>query len=95
MHWSTAAARSGRMLRMLSSALAERRLKLSQASKRIAAGEEEPGRKTESEDAIVVISFRTQMLTLTILGTFWMRSQTSEDIMRMPSGSVTANAEPV
>ena len=49
---STAAASSGRILRMLSSALGERREKLSHASYNIAAGEEEPGRNMERLDAV-------------------------------------------
>ena len=53
MHSLTAAASSGRMLRMLSSALDERRVKLSQASNSIADGDVEPGRKTDIDDATV------------------------------------------
>ena len=51
-HSSTAAASSVRMLRILSSAFGERRSKLSQASKRIAEGEVDPGRNTDTEDAV-------------------------------------------
>ena len=50
MHSSTAAARSGRMLRMLSSAFGDLREKFSHASKRMADGEVDPGRKTEADD---------------------------------------------
>ena len=48
---STAAARSSLMLRIFSSALGERSLKFSQASNRIAEGDVEPGRKTDTLDA--------------------------------------------
>ena len=54
-HSLTAAASSGRMLRMLSSALDERRVKLSQASNSIADGDVEPGRKTDIVDATVTL----------------------------------------
>lgn len=39
------------MLRMLSSALGDRREKFSHASKRMAEGDVEPGRNTDTEDA--------------------------------------------
>lgn len=52
MHSSTALASSGRILRILSSALGERLVKLSQASKRIAEADVDPGRKIDTEDAI-------------------------------------------
>ncbi len=51
MHSSTAAASSGRILRMLSSALGDRREKFSHASNKMAEGDVEPGRKTDTEDA--------------------------------------------
>lgn len=51
MHSFTAAARSGRMLRILSSAFGDRREKFSQASYRIAEGEVDPGRNTETDEA--------------------------------------------
>ena len=53
---STAAAKSSLILRMLSSALGERLLKLSQASNRIADGDVDPGRKTDTLDAKTAIS---------------------------------------
>ena len=51
MHSSTAFASSGRILRILSSDFGDLLRKLSQASYRIAAGEVEPGRKIDKEDA--------------------------------------------
>ena len=51
MHSSTAIARSGRILRTLSSDLGNRCVKLSQASYRIADGAVEPGRKTDRDEA--------------------------------------------
>ena len=53
---STAAARSSLILRMFSSALGERLLKFSQASNRIAEGDADPGRKTDTVDAETAIS---------------------------------------
>ena len=53
---STAAARSSLILRMFSSALGERLLKLSHASNRIAEGEVDPGRRTDTLDAGTAIS---------------------------------------
>ena len=50
---STAAANSGRMLRMFSSAFGDRRTKFSQASYSIADGDVEPGRNTDTEDAMM------------------------------------------
>ena len=47
------------MLRMLSSALDDLREKFSHASKRIADGEVDPGRKTEADDAAEVLVPRT------------------------------------
>ena len=51
MHSSTALASSGLMLRILSSALGDLLVKLSQASKRMADGEVDPGLKIDKEDA--------------------------------------------
>ena len=74
MQLSTAAAKSGRILRILSSDFGDLFEKLSHASYRIAAGEVDPGLNTESVE----------------VGTFWIRSQTSEPIMRTQSSSPTA-----
>lgn len=52
MHSSTADASSGRIDLILSSALGDRLLNCSQASYKIAEGELDPGRKTDTEDAI-------------------------------------------
>ncbi len=52
MHSSTADTSSGRIDLMLSSALGDRLLNCSQASYSIAEGELDPGRKTDTEDAI-------------------------------------------
>ena len=51
MHPSTAFARSGLMLRILSSAFGDFMTKFSHASKRVAEGDVEPGLKTESVEA--------------------------------------------
>jgi len=51
MHSSTACANSGRMLRILSSALGDLREKLSQASNKIAEGDVDPGRKMDKDEA--------------------------------------------
>ena len=51
MHSSTAFASSGRILRMLSSALGDFLVKLSQASKRMADGAVEPGLNTDKLEA--------------------------------------------
>lgn len=50
MHPSTAAASSGRILRILSSAFGDRLEKRSQASYRIADGELDPGLNTDTDD---------------------------------------------
>lgn len=51
MHSFTAAARSGRILRIISSAFGEPAVKFSHASKSVAAGEDDPGRKMDTLDA--------------------------------------------
>ena len=58
---STAAARSSLILRMFSSALGDRLLKFSQASNRIAEGDVDPGRKTDTLDAETAISKATRL----------------------------------
>jgi hypothetical protein len=59
---STAAARSSLILRMFSSALGDRLLKFSQASNRIAEGDVDPGRKTDTLDAETAISKESDLV---------------------------------
>ena len=79
---------------MLSSALGDRLEKFSQASKRMADGEVDPGRKTDTDDAGNVSVAEDGISTTFLLGTFWTKSHVSGPMMRIPSGSVTANVEP-
>lgn len=61
MHASTAFARSGLMLRILSSALGDFFEKLSHASNRMAAGDVDPGLNIDSvESGIVSTAFLTE-----------------------------------
>ena len=95
MHSSTAAARSGRMLRMFSSALGDLLEKFSHASNRMAEGDVEPGRKTETDDAGSQDEWDIKRnASAHVPGTFCTKSHVSGPIMRMPSGSVTANVDP-
>jgi hypothetical protein len=96
-HSSTAAARSGCKLRTLSSALAERRSKLSQASNKIAEGEVDPGLNIDTQGAVhdqQLIQGPYQCYLSHLPGTFWIRSQTSELMTLTPSISVKAKVYP-
>ena len=55
---------------MLSSALGDRLEKFSQASKRMADGEVDPGRKTDTDDAGNVSVAEDGIITTFLLGTF-------------------------
>ena len=92
---STAAARSSLILRMFSSALGDRLLKFSQASNRIAEGDVDPGRRTDTLDAGIPISTTSDFIAKVLLpGTFCIKSHESAAMTLTPSTSVTANVGP-